>query len=252
MKMPVYFIGHGSPMNAIENNEFTHQWEKLMKDCKPKAILIISAHWMETTYEITTNPHPAMIYDMFGFPNELYTINYPAHTDESIIKRCCKLVPELKLNNSRGYDHGVWSILTHMAPLANIPVIQISLSRNASLEDHYNLGKALRTLRDEDVLIIGSGNIVHNLRELNWNEYYSEYPWAKQFKEYVNNALLNCDYKNLIHYDMDGYNALMSVNSQEHYLPMLVCLGASDNNVPSLSNDVILNGSLSMTCVAWK
>lgn len=252
MKMPVYFIGHGSPMNAIENNEFTHQWKELMGDCTPKAILIISAHWMETTYEITTNPYPSMIYDMFGFPSELYTVNYPAHTDEAIIRRCCELVPELKSNNNRGYDHGVWSILKHMVPLADIPVVQISLSETASLQEHYNLGKALRILRDENVLIIGSGNIVHNLRELNWNEYYSEYPWSKQFREYVNHALLHGDDQSLIHYDKDGYNGLMSVNSQEHYLPLLVCLGASDHDIPSLSNDVIINGSLSMTCVSWK
>lgn len=251
MRMPVCFIGHGSPMNAIENNIFTKEWKNLIENIHPKAILMISAHWVSDKFEITTNLYPKMIYDMFGFPDQLYTVDYPAHTDKTIIERCLSILPTLKENNIRGYDHGAWSILIHMFPKADIPVIQLSLNRNASPQEHYELGKSLQILRDEGVLIVGSGNIVHNLRVLDWENENNEYDWAKNFRQRVNECLINYEDEQLIEYKQWGNDAILSVNSSEHYLPLIVCLGASNHDSVLITNDKIISGSLSMTCVVW-
>lgn len=250
MKMPVLFIGHGSPNNAIEDNRFTEAWKSAMKDLQPKGICIVSAHWVSHQLEMTTNTHPAMIYDMYGFQNALYELVYPAHTSEELIHKIRACIPNVKDNDKRGIDHGVWSILHQMVPHANIPMVEVSLNAKYDFKGHYEVGKKLAALREEGILIIGSGNIVHNLRLLNWSN-DEAFTWALDVHDHVNEALMNHDDEAIIHVENWGEDALQSINTGEHYVPLLICLGASEHDEVTIFNNEIIMGSLSMTCCKW-
>ena len=190
-KMPALFIGHGSPMNAIEDNQYTRNWIEIAGEFpKPKAILAISAHWYTDGSRITDEAHPKMVYDMYGFPDELYKVLYEAkgapelaHLTKDLIKR------DVKIDNSWGYDHGTWSVLCKMYPEADIPVYQLSVDSSASAQTHFKIGQEISALREKGVLILGSGNVVHNLSKISW-EMEGGHPWAVDFDNYIKNKII--------------------------------------------------------------
>jgi 4,5-DOPA dioxygenase extradiol len=248
-RMPVLFIGHGSPMNAIEDNEFTRSWVSIGENLpKPKAILSVSAHWFIDGTRICDELHPKQIYDMYGFPRELYELQYPAlgspeyaHIAMSVLHK------EVTVDNSWGIDHGTWSVLCHMFPKADIPVYQLSIDRRLDAESHYKLGQELSSLRDQGVLILGSGNVVHNLAKINW-ELEGGYPWAEEFDAYIKAAILEGNHQKVIHYEQSGKASEMAFFTPEHFNPLLYVLGATgENDKVEVFNDACILGSLSMT-----
>lgn len=248
-KMPVAFIGHGSPMSAIEDNEYTRNWVKIASIIpKPKAILAVSAHWFTNGTRISTSSKPRMIYDMYGFPQELYDVKYAATGSPELAVKVIKLLGETVIeDNSWGIDHGTWSILKHMYPAADIPVVQLSVDGNASAEVHYEIGQKLNSLREDGILIFASGNVVHNLGRVNWGM-KGGYDWADEFDNYIKDGILNRDYTNVINYKNAGITAANSFSTPEHFLPLLYALGASsEEDHLTVFNDSRLMGALSMT-----
>jgi 4,5-DOPA dioxygenase extradiol len=252
--MPVIFIGHGSPMNAVEDNEYSRGWEALCKQIpRPKGILCISAHWETRGVFVTATEHPSTIYDFYGFPDELYTKTYPAPGSRELAEKVKSLVNsgEVEMNDQRGLDHGAWSVLCRLYPRADIPVIQLSLDRNCDAEYHYRVGQELANLREDGYLILGSGNIVHNLRLVQWVD--STYDWASEFDTLASEWMESADHESLIHYERSGELADLAINSAEHYLPLLYVLGAGGNNASiSYINSRVTIGSISMRCVILK
>lgn len=253
--MPAIFIGHGSPMNALANNDFTKHLEVLGQTLPtPKKILMISAHWMTKGVELQASPNPKMIYDFYGFPEELYKINYPAPGDVSLaskVKTDLSLY-QATLDHDWGFDHGNWSVLHHMYPKANIPVVQLSLNQNfMNLRDHLTLAKQLNKLRSEGVLIIGSGNIVHNLRQISRSETAPVMEWAQEFDELIKKSIIENNLEQLLAEDPSKHSLWkMAHPSIEHYLPLLYVLGAADPNEKILfPYEAFELGSLSMRSV---
>jgi 4,5-DOPA dioxygenase extradiol len=246
-KLPVIFVGHGSPMNAIEDNRFSRTWAETGQALpRPSGILVISAHWETNGVRVTASDKPETIHDFYGFPGELYEIEYPAPGSPELAEKVQQLLkPERSIaDNDWGLDHGSWSVLCHMYKNADIPVIQLSLNRNKPPEFHYNLGKHLKSLRDQGILIIGSGNIVHNLRMMVWQE--TAYDWAVKFDRQINHLIETGAHDRLIDYKKLPDSGL-AVPTNEHYLPLLYILGAteSDDQVHTF-NDVLTLGSVSM------
>jgi 4,5-DOPA dioxygenase extradiol len=223
--MPVVFVGHGSPMNAIQNNEFTEALSAFANDIpKPKAVLCISAHWVTDGTFVTSSDTPHQIYDFYGFPRELYEAKYTPKGSSALAKKTIKLLSDFNvgLDSARGIDHGTWAVLKHMYPKCDIPVIQLSLDAEKSEQEHYNISKMLFDLRKEDVLILGSGNIVHNLSMIDWAQFTKNTPaWALEFDRYVKGALDSGNDDLLINYAENNRNAAYAVPTNEHYLPML-------------------------------
>ena len=248
-RMPVLFVGHGSPMNAIEDNEFSRAWTALGKALeKPKAILSISAHWFTRGTKVNDSPAPTMIYDMYGFPDELYALKYPAPGSPELAYRTRELVGDfVTIDNNWGIDHGTWSVLHRVFPGADIPVVQLSVNAALTPAEHYEIGKKLRSLRDEGVLIFGSGNVVHNLARVDWRMNDGQ-PWAQEFDQYIHRAVTNGRHQDVIDFANDGEPAQLSVPSIDHFAPLLYVLGASDANdqVRVINADCTL-GSMSMT-----
>jgi 4,5-DOPA dioxygenase extradiol len=251
--MPVLFIGHGSPMNAIEDNKFNHAWEEAARQIpKPKAILCISAHWETQGTQVTAMEAPRTIHDFYGFPRPLFENQYPAPGSPELANRIMELVSEPRVmpDQSWGLDHGTWSVLCRMYPQADVPVVQLSLDRESKNARHYQLGRELQPLRQEGVLIIGSGNIVHNLRMMVWED--TAFDWAVEYDEKVKQWILDGDHESIIHYEKYGKPAMLAVNSAEHYLPLLYILGLKDKDEPiSFFADKLWGGSLSMRCVRF-
>jgi 4,5-DOPA dioxygenase extradiol len=247
-RMPVLFVGHGSPMNAIEDNEFSQTWEKMGRQLPtPKAILCISAHWETNGPQVTAMDDPRTIHDFGGFPRELFLMQYPAPGSRALAETVINTVKtvEIKPDNQWGLDHGTWSVLCRMFPAANIPVVQLSLDNTRSGEYHYNLGRELRFLREQGVLIIGSGNIVHNLMMISWAG--KPYDWAVEFDELARHCIIEGDHDPLIHFEKQGRTAALAVNSAEHYLPLLYVLAIQEKNEPiKFFNESVFAGSLSM------
>jgi len=250
-RMPVLFIGHGSPMNAIEDNEFSRRWVEAAQSIpRPKAILCISAHWETRGLGVTAMEKPKTIHDFGGFPAELFAMQYPAPGSPELAQRVGEVVKSAAVMPDQrwGLDHGAWSVLCRMYPDADIPVVQLSLDRNRQPAFHYGLGSELKTLRDEGVLIVGSGNIVHNLRLVAWEG--EPFDWAVEFDARVKQWILDEDNDPIIHYEAQGSQAALAVNSGEHYLPLLYVLGARKKGEPvSFFNEKIYAGSLSMRCL---
>ncbi len=248
-RMPVLFIGHGSPMNAIEDNEFSRAWTALGKTLeKPKAILSISAHWFTRGTKVNDSPTPAMIYDMYGFPDELYALKYPAPGSPELAYRARNLIGDfVTIDNNWGIDHGTWSVLHRMFPEADIPVVQLSVNALLSPEEHFQIGQKLRALRYEGVLILGSGNVVHNLSRVDWRMNDGQ-PWAQEFDQYIHRAITSGRHQDVIDYASVGESAHLSVPSIDHFAPLLYVLGASDadDEVRVINADCTL-GSMSMT-----
>lgn len=257
MKMPVLFVGHGSPMNAVNENAWTKTLNDLGKNLpQPKAILCISAHWMTRGTKILSVDYPKTIHDFGNFPQELFDIEYPAPGEPDIAKEIYFLLKPFKalLDTSWGLDHGAWSVLVHMYPEANIPVLQISLDQGLNEKAHVEIGKALRSLREQGVLILGSGNIVHNLRKINWqNQEAVPFDWTLKFDSAIRDALLKRDEDVLLlHKQILGEASSLSVPTDEHYWPLLYCYGASDSqDQVSFPYEGYEMGSLSMRTVMW-
>lgn len=248
------FLGHGSPMNALQQNEFTDAWRKFGASIpKPRAVLCVSAHWYTQGTHVTATQAPETIHDFGGFPQALFDFQYPAPGDPVLAQRVADLLKPLNvgLDQQWGLDHGSWSVLAHVFPDADIPVIQLSIDRTQPAQFHYDLGKQLAPLRDEGVLILGSGNVVHNLGIMNWREQIVANDWALRFNDLVKGSLASGDHAPLIGYDRLGQDAELSINSAEHYLPLLYIIGqqmATDKL--TLFTDSIFGGSISMLSVA--
>ncbi|HVO44084.1 MAG TPA: 4,5-DOPA dioxygenase extradiol [Aggregatilineales bacterium] len=247
-KMPVLFVGHGSPTNAIEDNEFSRAWaEAASKLPRPRAVLCISAHWETVGTHVTSVDKPETIHDFYGFPRVLYEMQYPAPgspalahvTQETLHNTAARLDAEW------GLDHGAWSVLSRMYPAADIPVVQLSLDRTKAPAFHYNLGRELKSLRRKGVLIVGSGNMVHNLRTITWQN--AAYDWALDFDATLTRLILAGDHESIIGYQKLGQVAALAVPTNEHYLPLLYVLALQDK-VDGLHffADRVTLGSISM------
>jgi len=252
--MPVLFLGHGSPMNAIEENEFVQGWREIGKTLpKPNAVLCISAHWETIGTFVTAMEKPKTIHDFGGFPKELYEVQYPAPGSPELAKEVRNIITkkEVGLDDKWGLDHGAWSVIKHLYPNADVPVIQMSLDNSQSPQYHYDLAKELSTLRNKGVLIVGSGNMVHNLRMVDWrrlNEVNYSYDWAIEASEKMKTAILSDDHNKLINYQSQGKEFNLAIPTPEHYLPLLYALALKqENEMISLFNDKAVGGSLTMT-----
>jgi 4,5-DOPA dioxygenase extradiol len=256
--MPVLFIGHGSPMNGIEDNEFSQRWKAMAKEIPvPKAVLVISAHWLSKGTRITAMDFPKTIHDFRGFPEELFNVQYPAPGDAQLASETKSMIKstEVELDHDWGLDHGAWTVIRHMYPDANIPVLQLSIDYTKGPQYHYDLAKELYGLRKKGVLIIGSGNMVHNLKMVAWdklNETEYGYDWALQMNEKFKELIGNGNHDQLINYSSLGREALLAIPTPEHYWPLLYSLslkGTRDDI--SFFNDKAVGGSLTMTSVKF-
>ncbi len=254
MKMPVIFIGHGSPMNAIYQNDFTKTLSLLERKIPtPKAILMISAHWMTRGTFVTAMDNPKTIYDFGGFPNELYKVEYKARGDRDLANKLTQKITRIKGDQSWGLDHGTWSVLKHIYPKANIPILQLSIDQTRDLKDYYELGKDLQFLREEGILIMGSGNLVHNLRDLEWDDHSKNiFPWAKEFDEWIKIQLSQRNHEALYR-DVHKHPLFSrSHPSIEHYVPLIYLLGAThtDDRLDFIFEG-FQNASISMRSAMW-
>ena len=254
--MPVLFIGHGSPMNGIEDNEFSQRWTQMAKEIPtPAAVLVVSAHWFSKGTKITAMDFPKTIHDFGGFPQELFDVQYKAPGDAVLAKETASLIHSTKveLDHDWGLDHGTWTVVRHMYPHAKIPVLQLSIDYTREPQYHYDLAKELNALRKKGVLIIGSGNMVHNLRMVAWDKMKEPgfgYDWALQMNDRFKNLITTGDHKPLINYESLGKEAMLAIPTPEHYLPLLYTLGLKgDKDVITFFNDKAVAGSLTMTSV---
>jgi 4,5-DOPA dioxygenase extradiol len=255
-RMPVIFLGHGNPMNAIQHNAYTEAWAAIGSSItRPRAIVSISAHWYVPGTAVTAMAVPRTIHDFGGFPPELHAIQYRASGDPELATRIQNLLAPLPVARDAewGLDHGTWSVLCHVFPHADIPVLQLSIDETKSPADHYEIGRRLSALRDEGVLLLGSGDIVHNLRTYAWNKQHAEaYGWAVRFETTVRELLIRGEHEPLVSYQSLGEDALMSVPTPEHYLPLLYILGASEKGeIPTFPVEGMEGGSVSMLAVQF-
>jgi 4,5-DOPA dioxygenase extradiol len=255
-QMPVLFMGHGSPMNAIEENEFVQGFRQVGKTIpKPAAILCISAHWETKGTLVTAMEKPTTIHDFGGFPQALFNVQYPAPGDPQLARETKSMITKttVGLDDKWGLDHGAWSVIKHLYPNADVPVIQMSLDYTRTPQYHYELATELSALRKKGVLIIGSGNMVHNLRMIAWDKLNATgfgYDWAIEASEKMKSYILNGDHQQLINYKSQGTAFELAIPSPDHYLPLLYTLALKEQNEKiSLFNDKAVAGSLTMTSV---
>ncbi len=254
-RMPSLFVGHGSPMNAIEDNHFTNEWERVAKTIPaPKAILCVSAHWLTRGTYVTHALHPKTIHDFGGFPQKLFNVQYPAPGSRELSEAICNRIkqPVVGLDEEWGLDHGTWSVLIKMYPEASIPVVQLSIDYAKPPQFHYDLGKQLQVLRNDGVLIIGSGNMVHNLGRVDFNRIDEAFgfDWAVKMDDYCRENILSGNHQALINYRDFGEPARLSVPTPDHYYPLLYILGLQEKGeAVELFNEGPVAGSLSMTSV---
>lgn len=253
VQMPALFLGHGSPMNALEDNEFTRGWAALRDSLpRPKAILCVSAHWQTRGTFVTAMEKPKTIHDFGGFPKELYALEYPAPGSPELAKETAALVQKttVGLDYEWGLDHGSWAVVNRIYPDADLPMIQMSLDFNKDPQWHYELARELVALRKKGVLIIGSGNMVHNLRMLNWSNPQDTYDWAEEANTRFKALIREDDHQSLIRYSALGKSAALAIPTPEHYLPLLYVLGLKGAKEPiRFFNDRTVMGSVSMTSV---
>lgn len=253
-RMPAMFVGHGSPMNAIEDNRFTAEWVRIAGSIpKPEAILSISAHWYTTGARISDADHPRMVYDMYGFPPELYKVQYEApgapelaHETKSLISK------DVTIDNTWGIDHGTWSVLHRMYPDADIPVYQLSVDAGAPAQAHYEMGLQISRLREQGVMILGSGNVVHNLSKVRWDMDGGQ-PWAVEFDDYIKAGVLSRKFDGVLDYKKAGKSAELAFYTPDHFYPLLYVLGAArQDDSLQVFNDSCTMGSMSMTCYLFQ
>lgn len=257
-KMPLLFLGHGSPMNAIEENEFVHGFRTVGQEIrKPTAILCISAHWETRGTFVTAMEKPPTIHDFGGFPKRLFEVQYPASGSPKLAQQTKDLVQktEVGLSHSWGLDHGAWSVIKHLYPDADIPVVQMSLDYSKPAAYHYELAQELAALRQKGVLIVGSGNMIHNLGMVAWNRLGDSFAfdWAIEAHQKMKSYILNEDFQRLINYTKQGKAFELSIPTPEHYLPLLYILALKDKkDQTTLFNDIPIGGSLLMTSVKFE
>lgn len=258
--MPVLFIGHGSPMNAIEDNGFTKGWEDMAANIPtPKAVVIVSAHWLTRGTHVTAMPQPKTIHDFGGFPRELFEVEYPAPGSPELAKETAALIntTDVGLDHDWGLDHGAWSVVRKMYPKANIPMIQLSIDYHKPPQYHYDLAKQLMALRKKGVLILGSGNMVHNLRMIqapgnDFTKLNDEYgfDWAIEMNDIFKDKILNGDHQALIEYEKLNKAAKLAIPTPDHYYPLLYSLALQrKGEQATIFNDMAVGGSLTMTSV---
>ncbi|MCX8481131.1 MAG: 4,5-DOPA dioxygenase extradiol [Sediminibacterium sp.] len=252
--MPVLFLGHGSPMNAIEDNQFVQGFKNISPTLPtPKAILCISAHWFTDGTKVTYMNNPKTIHDFSGFPQALYNVQYPAKGSPTLAKDTKNLLfpTNVELDEKWGLDHGAWSVIKHLYPLANIPIIELSIDYTKSAEYHFYLAKKLRVLRNKGILIIGSGNIIHNLRLVDFHNFEKDnygFDWAIEAKEKLYNYINNRDFQPLINYQKLSIAIQLSIPTPEHFLPLIYTLGLQEKSENIyFFNGKLMGGSLSMT-----
>ena len=257
-RMPVLFVGHGSPMNAIGENEFVQNWRELGKTLpKPKAILCISAHWETRGTFVTAMPHPPTIHDFGGFPKALFDVQYPAPGSPEFAHETKRIVTktEVGLDEKWGLDHGAWSVIKNIYPLADVPVFEMSLDYYQSPQFHYDLAKELSSLREKGVLIIGSGNLVHNLRMVSWDKVDEPeygFDWALQADDLFKRLILANKHKELINFSALGKEVQLAIPTPEHFLPLIYTLALKKEDEPvTIFNDNAVMGSLTMTSVRF-
>ena len=252
-RMPAVFFGHGNPMNAIEENAYTKAWRDIGRAMpKPKAVLAISAHWYLPATLVTAMEKPRTIHDFGGFPRELYQVQYPARGDVQLAARLTKLAGADE-DHQWGFDHGTWSVLCHVFPDADVPVVQLSIDETQPPKFHYDLGQRLAPLRDEGILLMGSGNLIHNLHAYAWGRHPAEpFDWAVRFERQARSWLLAGSDEMLVDYEAAGRDAVLSVPTPDHYLPLLYVMGAR-NKTDRVSFPVegIDGGSVSMLTVQF-
>jgi 4,5-DOPA dioxygenase extradiol len=255
-KMPVLFLGHGSPMNAIEENEFVTGWRNMEKTLPdPKAILCVSAHWETRGTYVTAIDKPGTIHDFGGFPGALFDVQYDAPGSPELAKETQRIIKktEVGLDEKRGLDHGAWTVIKHLYPKADVPVIQLSLDYYQAPQYHYDLAKELSSLRKKGVLIIGSGNMVHNLGLVDWEKIDEPgfgYDWATEANEKIKKLILSNDHKALIDYKSQGKSINLAIPTPEHFLPLLYSLALKEeNDIVNIFNDKAVAGSLTMTSI---
>ena len=253
--MPAIFFGHGNPMNALARNAYTQAWTSIGKSLtRPKAVLCVSAHWYVPVTAVTAMASPRTIHDFGGFPRELFEVKYPAPGSPELARRVQDLLQPFGVGldeNSWGLDHGTWSVLCHVFPEADIPVVQLSINETEAPAFHYELGKRLAPLRDEGVLIIGSGNLIHNLHTYAWGKHEVEpFDWAVRFEREARELMLKGDDRPLVDYESLGRDALLSAPTPDHYLPLLYVIALRrDGESASFPVEGFDGGSISMLSV---
>jgi 4,5-DOPA dioxygenase extradiol len=255
-RMPVLFIGHGSPMNGIENNDFSRTWQSLPKQFpKPSAILCISAHWLTKGTFITAMDNPKTIHDFGGFPDALYQVQYPAPGHVALAHETAQIVKKTQvgLDHDWGLDHGAWTVIRHMYPDASIPVLQFSIDYHKPASYHYELAKELSVLRNKGVLILGSGNMVHNLRMVAWDKMNTPnygFDWAIEMNELFKQKIADGDHQPLLKYESMHKAAMLAIPTPDHYWPLIYTLGLQQSKEEiKFFNDSLVAGSLTMTSV---
>ena len=251
--MPVLFIGHGSPMNGIEHNEFSESWAKLAKEIPiPKAVLVVSAHWLSRGTKITAMDFPETIHDFRGFPRELFDVQYPAPGNPELARETASIIKssEVELAHDWGLDHGAWTVIRNMYPDATIPVLQLSIDYTKGPQFHYELAKELSSLRMKGVLIMGSGNMVHNLRMISFDKMDKEFgfDWAIEMNDIFKKHIKSRNHRALVNYDSLGSGAKLAIPTPDHYYPLLYSLGLQGEHEEAvIFNDKLMAGSLTMT-----
>lgn len=255
---PLFFIGHGSPMNGIEQNNFSASWQKLGQQINPpKAVLVISAHWLTNGTYVTAMENPRTIHDFTGFPPALSKVQYPAPGAPELARELSKSAStgKIGLDHEWGLDHGTWSVVRHMFPGANIPVLQLSIDYHRPALYHYQLARELQVLRKKGVLIIGSGNMIHNLRMIAWDKFNVPgygYDWAQEINATFKENILLGEHDPLIHYERLGKAAELAIPTPDHYFPLIYTLGLQSKQEPvTLFNDELIGGSMNMTSVMY-
>jgi 4,5-DOPA dioxygenase extradiol len=252
--MPALFIGHGNPMNIVQRNRWTEGWIALGSALpRPNSILVVSAHWYIPATKVTAMPHPRTIHDFGGFPQKLYQLEYPAPGDPLLAARVQHLLAPIPvvLDEEWGLDHGAWSVLHHIFPEADIPVVQLSIDLRQPPSFHYEIGKLLAPLRDEGTLLLGSGNLVHNIQAYEWDKPDANpFEWGSRFEEKARNALQSKQYERLINYQAIGPEAQLAVPTPDHYLPLLYVLGSRrEGEVAGFPIEGFDGGSMSMLAI---
>ena len=252
--MPAIFFGHGNPMNALLRNEWTEGWAAIGKNLeRPRAVLCVSAHWYLPATLVSAMSAPRTIHDFGGFPRELYQVQYPAPGDPELARRVQEILAPLpvELDDSWGLDHGTWSVLLHVFPEADIPIVQLSIDETQPSAFHFELGKRLAPLRDEGILIVGSGNLVHNLHTYAWGKHMPEpYDWAVRFETAAKEMMVQDEFEPLINYESLGRDALLAIPTPDHYLPLLYVIGAKRNDdAITFPVEGVDGGSISMLTV---
>lgn len=253
-RLPVVFVGHGNPMNALERNAYTEAWARIGEEIgRPKGVLCVSAHWYAPGTAVTAMARPRTIHDFGGFPRPLHEFQYPAPGSPELAARVQALLAPVQVDADThwGLDHGTWSVLCHVFPKADVPVVQLSMDEAQPAQFHYDLGRRLAPLRDEGVLVVGSGNLVHNLHAYAWGRHPAEpFDWAVRFEARARALILSGDHAPLVDYEGLGRDALMSAPTPDHYLPLLYVLGAAHPGEPArFPVEGIDGGSVSMLSV---